>query len=99
MTKIYIAGKISGLPYETAKRNFRNAKRYLLLNHTDCKVVNPMEMPKPCENPTWSDWMRVCVAELSDCDYIYMLPNWRRSRGAWVERLLALILKINRMKT
>ena len=37
----------------------------------------------------WNECMSVCFAELLTCDAIYMLNNWRQSKGARVELAVA----------
>lgn len=41
--KIYISGKITGLPYDEAAAIFNRAKAFLLAKGFE--VVNPMELP------------------------------------------------------
>jgi hypothetical protein len=42
----------------------------------------------------WRECMDVCLRELLRCDAIYMLNNWRTSRGARVELAVAIELGI-----
>lgn len=57
----------------------------------DCgyKVENPAENEPPCENPQWADWMRVAVPQMLKCDAVALLLGWSASRGANLERNLA----------
>lgn len=41
---------------------------------------------------TWQQWMRAALKLQMDADVVHMLPGWRKSRGARIERRLALIL-------
>ena len=41
---------------------------------------------------TWQQWMREALRLQLHCDVVHMLPGWRKSRGARIERRLALIL-------
>jgi hypothetical protein len=40
----------------------------------------------------WRECMEACLRELLHCDAIYMLNNWRTSRGARVELAVAVEL-------
>lgn len=85
MEKIYVAGKVTGME-EAAKELFAAASRNLLMAG---KVpVNPM-MLDHSHDGKWESYMKVCIAALCSCDSIYMLPNWRQSKGANVEHSLA----------
>jgi hypothetical protein len=48
------------------------------------RAVNPEEF--------WLECMDVCLHELLRCDAIYMLSNWRQSRGARIELAVAVEL-------
>ena len=84
--KIYISGKITGLPLETAKDNFKNAELYLISR--DYQVVNPMSLPHN-HNQTWLEYMKEDIKALLECDGIYMLVGWQESKGACIEFNLA----------
>ncbi len=86
MTKIYISGKITGIPIERAIVNFAKAKEYIEENKM--QAVNPMELPHK-HNQTWESYMRENIAALVYCDGIYMQKNWETSKGAKVEYGLA----------
>lgn len=92
MKKIYISGPISGLPLETVYNNFTNAEVNLLEN--GYKVVNPFNNGLPT-TATWEEHMRADLKLLLDCDAIYMLEGWEKSRGARIEYALAMDLKMD----
>ena len=50
-------------------------------------------MRHPLEECSWSLCMLVCLWHLTGCSYIYMLNNWRDSRGARIEHRWATILR------
>lgn len=87
--KIYISGAITG--YSQYKIKFRKAKREL--EAKGYSVINPAEFELP-EGATWEDYMKHDLADLLKCDAIYMLNNWRQSRGAMVEHNLAQLLRM-----
>ena len=82
--KIYISGKITGNPEHVS--DFARAAVYLR-RYTVTNIVNPTTVGS--ENLTWAENMRLCIGELIKCDAIYMLKNWRDSRGAKLEREIA----------
>ena len=84
--KIYISGKITGLPLETAKSKFYEAEKNLISQgHI---VVNPMSLPHN-HSQTWLEYMKEDIKALLDCDAIYMLKGWQESKGACIEFNLA----------
>lgn len=42
--------------------------------------------------------MRVCITHLMECDAIYMLKDWKQSRGARLEHFIALKLGMRIIK-
>lgn len=49
-------------------------------------------------SPAQAEWhvaMRRCVALLTECDGVCLLPGWRGSRGAQTEYLLAMRLDMD----
>lgn len=92
MKKIYISGPISGLPLETVCNNFTNAE--VQLSEQGYEVVNPLNNGLPT-NAIWEEHMRADLKLLLDCDAIYMLEGWEKSRGARIEYALAVDLKMD----
>ena len=91
MKKIYISGKITGLDYETALRNFNEAEEFLkLAGH---EIVNPMRIEHN-HDKTWESYMKVDLIEMLKCDVVYMLKGWYNSKGAVMEFDIAQKLKI-----
>lgn len=86
--RIYISGRVTGIEQE-APVLFDRAERMLAGRGWD--PVNPMTLPHQHER-TWAAYMREDIKALCDCDTIYMLENWRRSRGAFIEWILATVL-------
>ena len=75
---VYIAGKINGLSnyrelFKAAEKEFL-AKGYI--------VMNPAELP---EGMPYKKYLPITLAMLEASDYIYMLNNWKNSKGATVE--------------
>lgn len=82
--KIYISGKITNNP--VYKLQFAAAEREL--KNGGFQPVNPAREILPAGS-TWADYMRHDIRLLCDCSAIYMLTNWRQSKGARLERRLA----------
>lgn len=86
MKSIYIAGKVTGLPYDEVLAKFNLAETILAKNW---QVVNPI---KVVNNPQeeWHAAMEKCLAALDQCEAIYMLPCSVDSPGAKIELQYAL---------
>lgn len=88
---VYIAGKVTGLPYQEVYAKFKVAQ--LELEHKGYQVINPCEI-----TPSDADWniaMRTCISALCNCQFIYLLPCWTESKGATIERSIAITLGIS----
>lgn len=85
--KIYISGKVSGLTETEYKSRFKIAAEALTQSGWD-HVVNPCEI-EHCEGATWEKYMLKDIEELFKCNAIYMLNNWRESKGARIEHSVA----------
>lgn len=79
--KIYIVGKVSGLPYKETFKKFLDIEE--MLKKLGQEVVNPMRIV--CRGTDWQSAMRLCIPALYGCNAIYTLPDWIDSRGANVE--------------
>ena len=78
LTKVYIAGKITG---DSAYREkFRKAQRDLEAG--GFIVLNPAELP---EGMIPSDYMRICFAMMDCADIVAFLPDYSQSSGARLE--------------
>jgi len=87
---IYIAGPMTNIPKFNRPAFSLLAADLRAKGHT---VINPGEFP---ERDSWEGYMRLGIAALMACDTIYMLPNWKLSRGAVIEHTLAHQLGIRR---
>lgn len=88
--KIYISGKISGLPLEVSRLNFSVCERNLQRIGLD--VINPMSK-KYWKNRIfklpWIVHMFCDILLLFQCQGIFFQSNWKESRGARIERKFA----------
>jgi len=86
--RIYIAGQVTGKDYKTAIKEFDDAEK--MLEARGDEVVNPTRY---CDiSWSWEKCMRVCLPLLTECDGIYMLRDWKKSRGAKLEHFVAIKL-------
>ena len=86
--RIYISGRISGLPYEEARAKFDAAEIYLL-THGWVDIANPMRCKIFKRKDEWAWQMGACLMMLLRCEAIYMLRDWNDSRGARIEHAVA----------
>ncbi len=93
--KVYISGKITGLEEKVYKNNFNSAELYLTGLGYD--VVNPVSYTGESDW-SWSDFMKMDLKLLLDCDYIYILDGWEDSTGAKVEYSLARDIGIKELR-
>lgn len=88
MTRIYIAGPMTGLPEFNYPAFNQEAARLRSLGY---EVANPAENPEPpCKS--WLGYMRMALGQLVNCDIVALLPGWQDSKGARIEQRLAIDL-------
>lgn len=87
--KIYIAGKVTGLPQQEVVEKFAKAQKDI--EEMGFEVVNPIVVVNDFETP-WNKAMRMCIAGLTECDAIVLLPDWHESKGARLESDLSIAL-------
>lgn len=89
--KIYIAGKVTGLERSVVKKNFDTLKEYF--TQKGFEVVSPIDIVID-PGTEWKAAMKICIAALIDCDFIYPMSNTWDSKGAMIELDLAKALDI-----
>lgn len=89
--KIYIAGKVTGLPIAECTMNFGLAQ--VAIEKLGHEAVNPLTVVNDWKCP-WPLAMRKCIAALMTCDLVLMLDNSTDSPGARLEFDLAIKLDI-----
>lgn len=95
--KIYIAGKVSGLPFAETTAKFGLAQ--VQLEKQGFEVVNPLAVvsevygKEPREyrhlRTPWDTCMRWCISAMMECDAVVLLSDWPLSKGAALERYIA----------
>lgn len=83
--KIYIAGKVSGLPYAQCSMKF--GKHEQILRTQGHEPIVPLNLVNRTDS--WETAMKKCIAALVTCDEIHLLPDWMDSNGAIMEHDLA----------
>lgn len=86
MRKIYISGRITGLPQDEVIAKFRAAEAKI--RRAGFEPVSPLDNGLP-RDAAWADQMGRDITLLLGSDAIYMLPDWRQSQGAMIEYLVA----------
>ena len=84
----YIAGKITGLPKTHVQDKFKLLNNRL--EEMGYHVVNPLGVND--DSLPWEDAVRTDIKKMLECDEVHLLPDWKDSRGAQLERDIALRL-------
>lgn len=83
--KVYISGRVSGLPYEDVRRKFARVEAEL--RASNFMPVNPLDHVSAGISP--AEAMKHLVPILLECDAILLLSDWEFSEGARIEAELA----------
>ncbi|MDK9607088.1 DUF4406 domain-containing protein [Lelliottia wanjuensis] len=83
MSRIYIAGPMTGIPEYNRPAFFDAAAQLVDRGHT---VLNPATLPNGLTQPQYMD---ICCAMLRCADAVFLLEGWEQSAGARAERALA----------
>lgn len=98
--RIYISGPTTG--YHNFNREAFFDAGVLISNaigeSTTVEFVNPAVFNAQNNNYNWEECMKIALAQLTLCDYIYMLEGWEISVGACTEKMIAGLLKIQEIK-
>ena len=85
---IYISGPMTGLPaFNFPAFNAAAAQ----LRAAGWHVINPAEHDE-APGQAWADYLRKDIRLLMDCTGVALLDGWERSKGARLERHIALEL-------
>lgn len=89
--KIYIAGKVTGLPIAETTMKFGEAQKEL--EARGFEAINPLAVVNDW-HATWEEAMKKCISALVECDAVYLLPCCNNSPGAKLEISIAASLRI-----
>lgn len=103
MSKVYLAGKVTGLPYAEVTMKFGFAQK--TLERMGFTVVNPLQVVSDeyAKHPhvagrlldvPWIICMRWCIAALTTCDVAVFLDDWIDSNGAQIERMVCQAIRM-----
>ena len=87
--KIYLAGPITGDAGYRLK--FAAAENAIRQRDPSAVVINPAKLPEGMDR---ADYMAICLQMVLRADIVVLLPGWRRSVGAGIEKQLADYLRI-----
>jgi hypothetical protein len=103
---IYISGPITGL-HDRNRKAFQKAQTEIAgifksVKVDKLKIINPVKMGYKLDKKLaaagkeaqWADYMRVCIKELCDADFVFFIANWENSEGAIFEHHIANRLQI-----
>jgi hypothetical protein len=83
--RVYIAGRVSGLPYETVQAKFKAAEN--LLRASNFNPVSPLDHVN-CK-ASRREAMKKLMPIMLDCDAVLLLDDWQWSEGAQIEAQMA----------
>lgn len=92
INSLYIAGQITGLDPTEAAQLFEAAEILLKEQFPWATIVNPFKLEHD-HAKTWEAYMCEDLVNAIPCDAIYMLENWKNSKGAQFERMVMVKLK------
>jgi len=84
----YVSGNITGLPKTAVQDKFNIIGEELA--GKGCHVVKPDALTD--DSRTWDDTVRSDIKKMLECDEVHLLSDWQDSRGAQLERDIALRL-------
>lgn len=88
MTRLYLAGPMTGLPEKNYPAFHAEAARLRALGYT---VVSPAEIDTVDGLP-WAHYMKIDIPLMLSCDGVATLPRYDMSKGAMLEVHIALEL-------
>ena len=78
--KLYISGAISSDLNWYEK--FSNAEKRLQERYDDAIIFNPILTSKYADKISYEDFMTIDMAIIDVCDTIFLLKDWKESKGA-----------------
>ena len=91
--KVYVSGKISGLQPAVYTAKFNRAVERIKENYEWVAIFNPCDItPLFGIKKYWFFMIADLYVLIFKCNSIYLLDNWKDSRGAKIELFIALLL-------
>lgn len=96
--KIYISGKVTGLPFNEVKEKFGLWQE--IIEGKGYEAINPVEhtISMGLEHEDWDTIMKSLIPLLCECDAIFLLADYSESRGAMLELHIAKELGLTVLK-
>lgn len=91
--KVFISGKITGEPIAECFYKFYDAGRYIIGLEKEgqlIRIANPLWLKGIHFGISHKEAMEICLKALKDCTHIFMLKDWKESKGAIMEHQFAL---------
>jgi len=87
---VYVAGKYTDKDKKKELANIKLAERYAakiwdLGFSVICIHANISSVDKLCKKTSYNDFMDGCLNILDKCDVLFLLTNWKDSKGATIE--------------
>lgn len=86
---LYVCGPMTGLPGLNFEAFFEADKQ---LRDRGYEVLNPADRAGRTEGMPWAWYLRHCLKDVADADGLALLAGWERSKGARLERHVAMEL-------
>lgn len=86
--KVFISGKITGEPIIPCVFKFTQAMRDEKIRDFEI-IIHPFHLDVYF-GISHKEAMEICLEALKDCTHIYMLKDWKESKGAKIEHQFAL---------
>lgn len=86
--KVFISGKITGEPIIPCVFKFTQAMRDEKIRDFET-IIHPFHLDVYF-GISHKEAMEICLEALKDCTHIYMLKDWKESKGAKIEHQFAL---------
>lgn len=91
---IFISGKITGERIYECCEKFHDAWLMILDEwhgvYYEANVINPLDLKGIHFDVSHEEAMKICFEALKDCTHIYMLRDWKESKGAMMEHDFAI---------
>lgn len=90
--RIYVAGRVSGS--EHFRKKFSDAVSDLKNTFPNAEIINPVAMTadiaEKCPTFAHGQYMQICKAALAECTHIFLIDDWKHSKGAKEEVVFAI---------